>query len=153
MSQDLSQMLQSFLGSEDGQEKLKSVADMLGGNSENGPDLSNIDLSQLSNMFGGGSSENQDDTDNEEQQESSSQPDFGGLDLNMLLKVQNMMGKMKTDDKNTNLILALKPHLKPERQKKADDALKIMRLISILPLLKESGLFGQDGGLLSNLLG
>lgn len=145
MSEDLSQMIQNFIGSEEGQEKLKSMADML--NSGDG----GFDLSQLGNLIGG-SSEQEDTSEQDDTSETSSQPDFGGLDMNTLLKVQSMMGKFKKEDKNTRLILALKPHLKPERQAKADDAINIMRLISILPMLKESGLLGKDGGLLGNLL-
>ena len=38
--------------------------------------------------------------------------------------------------------MALKPHLSEERSKKVDDAVKIMQLIKLLPLIKESGLFG-----------
>ena len=133
MSEDLSQMLQNFLGTKEGQQQLQSVAEMLG-SGEGG-----FDLSQLSELLGGGESPKK-----EEQKPAAM--DFGGLDMNMIMKLQQMMGKFNSHDKNTDLIMALKPHLKPERQSKADDAIKIMRLISLLPLLKDSGLFGKLGG-------
>ena len=40
-------------------------------------------------------------------------------------------------NKNTDLILALKPHLSPENRNKADTAVKILKLFDILPLLKD----------------
>lgn len=50
---------------------------------------------------------------------------------------------MKKDDKNTALVRAIKPHLKPERQHRADEALRLMQLVSMLPALKESGILGN----------
>lgn len=70
-----------------------------------------------------------------------------GLDINMLLKVKDMMGQFSKDDKNTLLLKALRPHLSDKRKPKVDDALKILRLIELLPLLKESGLLGGLGNL------
>ena len=131
--EDLTQALQDILGSKEGQEKLKTVADMLGAGEGKG-----LDLSSLGSLFGG---------QNEEpvQEQSSEEDPFGGLDINMLLQVKNMMSSMNRSDKNVDLIRALKPHLRPERQAKADEAMKIMKLISLLPTLKESGLLGKIG--------
>ena len=42
-----------------------------------------------------------------------------------------------TPNKNVDLIMALKPHLRPETQNKADQALKIIKLFEVLPLLRE----------------
>ncbi len=70
-----------------------------------------------------------------------------GLDINMLLKVKDMMGQFSKDDKNTLLLKALRPHLSDKRKPKVDDALKILRLIELLPLLKQSGLLGGLGNL------
>lgn len=68
------------------------------------------------------------------------------IDINMIMKVQQAMSQLSTSDKNVELLLALKPHFGDERRKKVDDAIKIMQMIKLLPLIKESGLFG--GGLL-----
>jgi len=37
-------------------------------------------------------------------------------------------------------LLALKPHLTDERQQRIDKAVKLLRIISVIPLLKEQGL-------------
>ncbi len=59
-------------------------------------------------------------------------------DFKMMMKAKTIFDKMNnTSDKNTDLILALKPHLSPESRNKADIAIKILRLFDILPLLKD----------------
>lgn len=61
-----------------------------------------------------------------------------GIDFNMLIKAKSVIDRMNsTPNKNVDLINALKPHLKPETQSKADQALKIIKLFEILPLLRE----------------
>ena len=60
------------------------------------------------------------------------------LDFNMIMKAKAIFDKMNnTPNKNVDLIMALKPHLRPETQNKADQALKIIKLFEVLPLLKE----------------
>ena len=45
------------------------------------------------------------------------------------------------NDKNTQLLLALKPHFSERRRQKVDQAISMMRLMAMLPALKESGIF------------
>ncbi len=60
------------------------------------------------------------------------------IDFNMIMKAKNIFDKMNsTKNKNVDLIMALKPHLNPETQNKADQALRILKLFEVLPLLKE----------------
>ncbi|MBQ8203563.1 MAG: hypothetical protein IJZ75_04720 [Clostridia bacterium] len=49
--------------------------------------------------------------------------------------------KSKGNDSRTRLLLALRENLSPPRKEKVDTAVKILRLIDMLPLLKESGIF------------
>ncbi len=59
-------------------------------------------------------------------------------DLSFMLKARSIVEKMNnTSSKDTDLILALKPHLSPESQNKADKAIRILRLFEILPYLKD----------------
>lgn len=66
---------------------------------------------------------------------------FGGINLDAIMKIGAMFSQFNEPDKNTALLIALKPHLREENQKKIDSAVKLFRLISMLPMLKESGLF------------
>lgn len=61
-----------------------------------------------------------------------------GFDFDMIMKAKAIFEKMNnTPNKNVDLIMALKPHLSPETQNKADQALRILKLFEVLPLLKE----------------
>ncbi len=69
---------------------------------------------------------------------------FGGIDLEAIMRLGEIMSRMNSnDDKNAGLLLALKPHLRSENRKKVDNALKLMKIINLLPLLRESGI--MDG--------
>ena len=78
----------------------------------------------------------------EEKQESKPASTGGlALDDNMMSRVMSVMGQMNKDDSRTRLIKDLKPLLSEERRQKADDALKFLQLMEMLPLLR--GMFGQ----------
>lgn len=64
---------------------------------------------------------------------------LGGEDIG---KIVSVISKMKTagNDSRVQLIYALKPHLSAERQARADTAVKILKLLDVLPAIKESGL-------------
>ncbi len=64
---------------------------------------------------------------------------FGGIDIEAVMKLGELLQNMNKPDKNTQLLMALKPHLRPENRSKVDSALRIMKIMSILPLLRESG--------------
>ena len=86
-----------------------------------------------------GNSENKDEENNSSDE--SGDDIFGGINIDMILKIGEIMSKMNEQDKNTELLLALKPHLRDENRAKMDTAVKLFRLISLLPYLKDSGLF------------
>ena len=65
---------------------------------------------------------------------------FSGIDVGMLMKLQSIFSKMSCDDRNINLLLALRPHL--HNPQKIDSAINLLRMMSILPALEESGIFG-----------
>ena len=44
---------------------------------------------------------------------------------------------------NERFLLALKPLLREENRPKIDSALRLMKLFSLLPVLRESGLFDK----------
>ncbi len=69
--------------------------------------------------------------------------------LGMVTKLAPLLGQLGREDDSTRLLRALRPLLGAERQKKLDEAVKILQMMRLLPLLKESGIFS---GLLSGLL-
>jgi len=69
--------------------------------------------------------------------------DILGTDgLQAVMKIMPILNRLKQDDDTTKLLRAIKPFLSEERQKKLEEAIKIIRIINILPLLKKSGLTG-----------
>ncbi len=58
-------------------------------------------------------------------------------------KIMQIVTALKSggNDSRTRLLLALRENLSPPRREKVDTAVKILRLIDILPFLKESGIF------------
>ena len=59
-------------------------------------------------------------------------------DFNMMMKAKGIFDRMNNaSNKNTDLILALKPHLSPQSRDKADTAIKILKLFEVLPLLRD----------------
>lgn len=68
------------------------------------------------------------------------------IDMNSILQIQKAMSLFANGNKNVDLLRSLRPLLSQQRQKKVDDAVRIMQLVQMLPMLKEAGLFGSPGG-------
>lgn len=66
------------------------------------------------------------------------------LNPEMILKLSQMMSALNKKDKKSDLIVALKPLLSSGKQKKADEAIQMLKLLSILPMLQQQfGLMGD----------
>lgn len=144
---DLASMITQFLSSEEGMNQLRSVSAALGM-----PDLGVASDQPSSNNYvppvqptGGASGD-----DGPEipffSSEASSQAKAPALDFNTLMLMQRVISAFGEDDRNTELLRALKPHFSEERAKKVDDAIRILQLIRLLPLVKELGLFDRLKG-------
>ncbi len=72
---------------------------------------------------------------NTEPPQSSAMPD---MDMGKLMGVLSRL-KNSGEDNRTRLLLALKPHLSERRQERVDRAVKILKILDMLPLLQESG--------------
>lgn len=70
------------------------------------------------------------------------------LDPAALRLLQSAAGRLSRPDKNIDLLRALKPHFSPDRGARVDNAIRLLQLFSLLPLLRESGILGDLGGLL-----
>ena len=76
----------------------------------------------------------------EEKSPEQSGSQFGDIDIGKLMPLLSKIN-LKKQDKRTQLLLALRPHLSEKRQERVDNAVKILRVIDMLPMLSESGLF------------
>ena len=162
--------MQSILSTPEGQQQLRNLQNMFGGQSAppgstspgetagaKGQGTGGMDLSALAGMLGsmgGGQAES-----GAVPAPQGASPDLSallgalgggqggletaasGIDMGMILKLQQVFQSMNVNDKNTQLLLALKPHFGEKRQAKVDQAISMMRLFSMLPMLQESGIF------------
>lgn len=66
-----------------------------------------------------------------------------GFDAAQITKIMSMLTQLKktTNDSRSNLLTALKPHLSAPRREKVDTAIKLLKILDMLPLLRESGIF------------
>lgn len=64
------------------------------------------------------------------------------FDLESLAKIASLMGALQSDQKDPRceLLYALRPMLKEERQQRIDQAAKMIQLFSLIPKLKELNL-------------
>ncbi|MDR2532518.1 MAG: hypothetical protein LBC82_06715 [Oscillospiraceae bacterium] len=68
---------------------------------------------------------------------------FENIDLEMLMKAGEIFARFNSPDKNTELLRALKPHMREENREKIDTAIKLIKITALLPFLRESGLFDK----------
>ena len=109
---DLANKITQILGDEDGMKKISQLASSLMSQTEN---KENAQTTQFSDM------------------------QIDPIQMGNIMKLISIL-KNNKEDNNTRLLVALKPHLSHDRQKKVDKAISILKIIKILPHLKDSGL-------------
>lgn len=60
---------------------------------------------------------------------------FGNIDMNTILKIKQVMEKMnqkQNNDPRSNLLLSLKPYLKPSRKQKVDQYIQLFNMGSMM---------------------
>lgn len=103
------------------------------------------------NTNGNSTSGNSTSSNNNSESEQSSSSSTGDSGFNLgpeqmssLMSAFSIFNQNKDDD-STRLLYALKPHLSEERQKKVDNAARLMKLVKMLPYLQDSGLMNLFG--------
>lgn len=61
------------------------------------------------------------------------------IDPELLIKLLGIVSAMGGDDANTALLNALRPLLREENRPKLDRAARLMKLMSLIPLLRDAG--------------
>ena len=131
---DLTSKITQILNDPDGMDMVKNIASSLMNNDDKISDKANdsgIDIGNALNLLSGFS-------------ESDKSGGLSDLPISpaQIATITKAMGMMKNnDDDRVKLLYALKPHLSEERQKKCDNAIKMLKMVKLLPLIKDSGLF------------
>lgn len=94
-------------------------------------DINQDSLKALMSSLSSNSKQNNDSS-------SSNSSDIPEIDIEMLFKLKNIMSQLNSNDNdpNYNLLLALKPYLRKEKQDKLDQYIKFLKLGKIIELLK-----------------
>ncbi len=116
---DMMSKIGELLGDEESMQQLRELSEMFGKSDFGSDDTSNN---------GGGTSDQ-------------SAPAFD-FDIGKIMKISQLM-QGTSDDANTQLLLALKPHLSEERQAKIDKAIKLLKLSALWTVLKDSGILND----------
>lgn len=143
---DLTDKINSLLSSPDSMQKIQSLMAALGGDAPQGapppvqssasqkPTAGGADLAGLLSALTGAATAN-----------TASVQGGDGPDLGVLMKLAPVLSGMTKEDENTSLLKALRPYLHGDREKRLDDAIQILKLLRVLPLLDISGLVkGKD---------
>lgn len=73
--------------------------------------------------------------------------DGGGLpDMAALTRLLPLLSGMGQDSEDTRLLQALRPYLHGPREQRLDEAVRLLRLAKLLPLLQEQGILTGTGG-------
>lgn len=141
----LMEQLSNFLNSSEGMAQLQNAAQMLGlgaqnpaaagqGDSGGKPALANGGGMDLGAMLSAMAKPAQGGA-----QAPSGLSEGGGMEIDpqMLLKMMKLMQTANRETPSSGLLRALKPLLREERRGKVDEAIRMVQLFSLLPLLKE----------------
>lgn len=68
---------------------------------------------------------------------------FSGLDPEMLIRMLSLFEALNQPDDNERFLLALKPLLREENRAKIDSAIRLMKLFTVLPAIRDTGVLGK----------
>ena len=149
--EEMAAKLADLLGNDESLKQISGLLSALGGGAsgkkrtQEGPAPAAPDLGALLEMIsavGGGGQESSRQGPGEEPPG----PAGGsGLDPKILGLLTQAMGMMNQPDPNVELLRALKPYLEGRRREKVDEAIQALRLLRLVPLLQQSGLFPGKG--------
>ncbi len=122
MADDIADKIQSLLSDEESMNQIKELAAMFGGMSEG---------------TGGGSGASSPQTPKSE-----NDPGDGGLNIDPFALMQ-LFSAASAKDKDCELLLALKPHLSPDKQKRIDKAVKLLKLYNLFITMRENGMLND----------
>ncbi|MBQ6152732.1 MAG: hypothetical protein IJJ15_03200 [Ruminococcus sp.] len=94
------------------------------------------ELSQLASMLG----EKEPGIHKEEPKAPDISSLLGAEHMGTLLKIAPMLGSLSKEDDTTRLLKAIRPFLSEERKHKLDEAEKMLKMMKLMPLLKDFSL-------------
>lgn len=133
---DITEKIQSLLSDEESINQIKELAAMLSG----GMNGSNSADGNGGAGDSGAAFSVPGNTDNPEDTGGNSGNSSGGINP---IAVMQLLGAASSDDKDCGLLLALRPHLSAEKQKRLDKAVKLLKLYNIFTAMRENGMLND----------
>lgn len=128
---DITEKIESLLSDEESMNQIKELAAMLSGGmngagSQPGSSAAGFSASGNTDNPGGGG-------------------DNGGSDPGGInpIAIMQLLGAASSDDKDCGLLLALRPHLSAEKQKRLDKAVKLLKLYNIFIAMRDNGILND----------
>lgn len=77
---------------------------------------------------------------NNNQNQGTNNFDLGGIDMNTIMKMSSVLGKMKNskDDPRANLLNSLKPYLRDSKKGKLDNYMNLLNVTKIAEIMKDN---------------
>ena len=130
---DMSDMLKNFASMMEGKEIPDNVKEMLSSLSQNSNNTSQEDTANSSNNLNNDSSSDS----------RSGNTQMQNIDIDTMLKMQKIMSSLNNsrNSSGANLLRALKPYLRPNRQAKVDEYINLLGVEQVIGLMNN-----QNGG-------
>ena len=161
MNEDMSEMIKKFSMMMNNQEMpdnlknmLNSVSSSTGNSSDENNKYNNCNDTNNNNNysdntensdnnfgnFSNSNNSNSNNNNNDNRSNNFNNP-FGNIDMNTILKMQQVMNSMndKQNDSRTNLLMSLKPYLKESRKNKVDQYIQLMKMGKIFEIMNPLG--------------
>ena len=142
MSDDMSDMMSKIsqmLNSNDMPNEIKNIVSQLSNSQGNNFKNPTHDTTTSSNNCFDCDKSNQDDNSSNNRNNQSN--DILDFDINTMLKMKSIIDSMKNqkDDPRANLLMSLKPYLKPSRKQKVDQYVKLFQMGKVFEVLNPLG--------------
>jgi hypothetical protein len=128
---DITEKIESLLSDEESMNQIKELAAMLSGG------MNGADPQPGNNAADFSASGNADNPGNTGDTGGNI---FGGINP---IAIMQLLGAASSDDKDCGLLLALRPHLSAEKQKRLDKAVKLLKLYNIFTAMRDNGILND----------
>lgn len=125
---DLSGKISEIFSNPESMEMIKNLVGMLGGGQEGSHE------EQQQQSTGGASGGTHSDAQGSAP---GGMPGDFPFDADTMMKMTKALSLIKKDDPRVSFLLALRPNLSEDRQKKVDEAIHLLKLVNLIPLLQE----------------
>ena len=99
------------------------------------------DFEQFVSSFNNNSSSTDEASNSFNKESNSSSSPFGSIDMGTMLRIKQIIDNMnkQKDNPRSNLLLSLKPYLKPSRKQKIDQYIQLFNMSDIIENMKPMG--------------